>query len=170
MPLSLSLPVLSSHGLWEKRQGLSLHCLRCQCPLNSSNESSISVPPTLLTSSPTALAQSSARHARFQSNAFQVGDYSAGDTHNVSRCSTKVVIPRSRCSPHLVVLQQVRVYEHTKLSAVTKGRHAVVDFGNLMAMGVGHWRNPVIYETRDMCAVERPRDDCAWSSSTEDGN
>ena len=36
------------------------------------------------------------------------------------------VVPRSCSSPHLVVLQQVGVYEHTQLSAVTKGGHATI--------------------------------------------
>jgi hypothetical protein len=40
------------------------------------------------------------------------------------------VVPRTRCGPHLVVLQQVRVNEHTKLCAVTKRGHATVGFGN----------------------------------------
>ena len=66
------------------------------------------------------------------SPALQVGDHTTGDTHDVSRRSTEVVVPRSRCSPHFVVLQQVRVHEHTQLSAVTKRRHATFVFGNLM--------------------------------------
>jgi hypothetical protein len=45
--------------------------------------------------------------------ALEVGDYTAVDTNYVSRCSTEVVIPRSRCSPHLVVLQQVGINKYT---------------------------------------------------------
>jgi hypothetical protein len=62
--------------------------------------------------------------------AFQVSDYAATDTHNVIRVRTEVVIPRSRSSPHLVVLQQVGINEHSYLSAVTKGRHATIGLGN----------------------------------------
>jgi hypothetical protein len=54
---------------------------------------------------------------------FQVGNHTASNTNNVIRIRTKVVIPRSRRSPHLVVLQQVRVYEHTQLGCMTKERH-----------------------------------------------
>ena len=64
------------------------------------------------------------------SRPLEVGDDATGDTNNVSRCCTKVVVPRSRSSPHLVVLQQVRINEHTQLCAVTKGRHATVGLGN----------------------------------------
>ena len=56
--------------------------------------------------------------------ALEVGDYSTSDTNDVIRVCTEVVVPRSRSRPHLVVLQQVGVYENTQLSAVTKGRHA----------------------------------------------
>ena len=55
---------------------------------------------------------------------FEVGDYSTSNAHDVIRVCTEVVVPRSRCSPHLVVLQQIRINEHTQLSAVTKGRQA----------------------------------------------
>ena len=62
--------------------------------------------------------------------AFEVGDDTARNTHDVIRVRTEVVIPRSRRSPHLVVLQQVRINEHAQLSAVTKGRHTVVGLYN----------------------------------------
>ena len=104
------------------------------------------------------------------SGALEVGDYSTSGAHDVIRVRTEVVVPRSRSSPHFVVLQQVQIHKLTQLSAVTEKRPAPVGLANLLAMSVGHWRNPVIYETRDTSAVERPRDDCAWSSSTEDGN
>jgi len=139
MSHSLSLPVLSSLGFLEKRQGLSSHCLRCQWPLSSFNESSISVPPTLPTSLLTALAQSSAWPVWCLSGALEVDDHATGDTHNVSRCSTEVVVPRSRSSPHLVVLQQVRINEHTQLCAVTKGRHAAVGLGNPSSNAPSTW-------------------------------
>ena len=61
---------------------------------------------------------------------FEVGDYTAGNTHDVRWRSTKVVVPRSRCSPHLVVLQQVRINKHTQLGDVTKRRHAIIGLGN----------------------------------------
>ncbi len=67
--------------------------------------------------------------------ALQVSDYSTSYTHNVCRRSAEVVIPCSRCCPHLVVLQQVRINEHTQLSAVTKGRHATIGFGNSKTLG-----------------------------------
>ena len=63
--------------------------------------------------------------------ALEVDDHATGDTNNVIRVRTKVVVPRSRCSPHLVVLQQVGIHKHTQLCAVTKGRHATFVFGNL---------------------------------------
>jgi len=61
--------------------------------------------------------------------AFQVGDDATSDAHNVRRCSTEVVVSRSRSSPHffefhMVVLQQVRINKHTQLGCMTKGRHA----------------------------------------------
>jgi hypothetical protein len=31
---------------------------------------------------------------------------------------------------HFVALQQVRINEHAQLRAVTKGRHAIIGFGN----------------------------------------
>ena len=62
--------------------------------------------------------------------ALEVGDYSTSDTNDVIRVCTEVVVPRSRSRPHLVVLQQVGVYENTQLSAVTKGRHAIVGLSN----------------------------------------
>ena len=60
----------------------------------------------------------------------QVGNHTTGNTHDVSRCSTEVVIPSSRRSPHLVILQQVWINKHTQLSCMTKGRHAAVGLGN----------------------------------------
>ena len=65
------------------------------------------------------------------SAAFQVGDHSTTDTHQLNRCNRKVVVPRSRRSPHFVVLQQVRINEHTQLGAVTEGGNAVIGLGNL---------------------------------------
>ena len=65
------------------------------------------------------------------SGALEVGDDATGDTHDVVRVCTEHVVPRSRCGPHLVVLQQVGVDEHTQLSAVTKGGHAKFGLGNL---------------------------------------
>ena len=63
--------------------------------------------------------------------ALEVGDHTTSNTHDVIRVRTEVVIPRSRRSPHLVVLQQVGINEHTQLCAVTKGRHAAIGLGNL---------------------------------------
>jgi len=64
------------------------------------------------------------------SHPLQVNDYSTGDTHDVGRCRTKVVIPCSCRSPHLVVLQQVRIHEYAQLGCMTKGRHATNGLGN----------------------------------------
>ena len=69
---------------------------------------------------------------RVWSGALEVGDHTASDTHDVIRVRTEVVIPRSSCGPHLVVLQQIRIDEHTQLSAVTKGRRAAFGLGNPM--------------------------------------
>ena len=62
----------------------------------------------------------------------KVGDNTAGDTHDVIRVCTEVVVPRSRSRPHFVVLQQVRINKYAQLCAVTKGRHATIGFGNLL--------------------------------------
>ena len=67
---------------------------------------------------------------RVWSGALEVGDNATCDAHDVIRVRTEVVVPRSRSSPHLVVLQQVGVHENTQLSAVTKGRHAIIGLGN----------------------------------------
>ena len=78
------------------------------------------------------------------SSSLQVGDHATGNTHNVSRCCTEVVVPRSRRGPHLVVLQQVRVHEHTQLSAVTEGGHAASGFGNQCPRATRlRWRVPL---------------------------
>ena len=79
---------------------------------------------------------------------FEVGDNATGDTHDVIRVRTEVVVPRSSCSPHLVVLQQVRINKHAQLCAVTKGRHTKFGFCNLF-----DW-------TQD-AALDRFRKECA---------
>ena len=66
------------------------------------------------------------------SHALQVGDNATGNTNDVRRRSTEVVIPRSCSSPHLVVLQQIGINEHTQLCAVTKRRHAKFGLSNPM--------------------------------------
>ena len=70
--------------------------------------------------------------------ALEVDDYATGDTHDVIRVRTEHVIPRSCSSPHFVVLQQVRINEHTQLSAVTKGRHAFVGLSNSLCFRIGN--------------------------------
>ena len=60
----------------------------------------------------------------------EVSDDATSNTHDVIRVRTEVVVPRSRCSPHFAVLQQVRINKHAQLCAVTKGRHAAVGLGN----------------------------------------
>ena len=62
--------------------------------------------------------------------ALEVGDDATANAHNVCRCSTKIVVPRSCRGPHLVVLQQVRINEHAQLCAVTKGGNAVIGLSN----------------------------------------
>ena len=64
------------------------------------------------------------------SHALEVGDDTTSNAHDVRRWSTEVVVPCFRSRPHFVVLQQVRIHEHTQLSAVTKGGHAVIGLGN----------------------------------------
>lgn len=66
-------------------------------------------------------------------HALQVSDHATSDTPVVCRSCTKVVVPRARCGPHFVVLQQIRIDEDAQLSDVTKGWHAAVVFGNLFA-------------------------------------
>jgi ABC-type proline/glycine betaine transport system ATPase subunit len=44
------------------------------------------------------------------------------------RADLGYVISRAGSSPHLAVLQQVRINEHTQLSAVTKRRHTKSGF------------------------------------------
>ena len=72
---------------------------------------------------------------RALAKALKVSDHTASDANDVIRIRTEVVVPCSRCSPHLVVLQQVRINEHTQLSAVTKGRHAAFGLVNLLNDG-----------------------------------
>ena len=66
--------------------------------------------------------------------AFQVGDHSTTDAHQFIRCNRKVVVPGSRCGPHLVILQQIGVDEDAQGSAVTKGWHTTFSFGNPLAL------------------------------------
>jgi hypothetical protein len=69
---------------------------------------------------------------------FQVGDNTTSNTHDVIRICAEVVVPRSRSSPHLVVLQQVWVDEHPLLCAVTKRRNATNGLANLLISKVHH--------------------------------
>jgi hypothetical protein len=62
--------------------------------------------------------------------ALEVSDNATGNTHEVCWRSTEVIVPSSRCGPHLVVLQQVRINEHTQLCAVAKRRNAAFGLGN----------------------------------------
>ena len=65
------------------------------------------------------------------SDALQVGDYTAGNAHDVIRVRTEVVVPGSCRCPRLVVLKQIWVDEHAQLLRVTEGRNAAVGFGNV---------------------------------------
>jgi hypothetical protein len=69
-----------------------------------------------------------------EAGALQVGDDATGNTHDVRRRSTEVVVPRSRSSPYFVVLQQVWINKYSQLGCMTKGGHATVGFGNPSAM------------------------------------
>ena len=66
-------------------------------------------------------------------SALQVADRSAPGLDQLVRFDAEYVIPCSRRSPHLVVLQQIGVNEHTKLSSVTKGGNAASGFVNRRA-------------------------------------
>ena len=61
-----------------------------------------------------------------------VGHDCTARAHEIIRRNREHVVPRSCCGPHFVVLQQVRVNEHAKLSCVTEGRHAACRFGTLL--------------------------------------
>ncbi|MFM8955901.1 MAG: hypothetical protein ACKOJH_00365 [Actinomycetota bacterium] len=63
-------------------------------------------------------------------DALQFGDHTAGNTNDIHRRRTEVVVPRSSSSPHFVVLQQVRVDEDAKLSRVAERGHAIIGLGN----------------------------------------
>ena len=85
------------------------------------------------------------------SHSLQVGDRSTTDAHQFIWFNRKVVVPRSRRRPHLVVLQQVWVDEDTQLSCVAKRGHAAFGFGNLLlqtepglASQVGFDEGPVL--------------------------
>ena len=67
------------------------------------------------------------------SGALQVGDYRAARAHEIVRRNWEHVVPRSRCRPHLVVLEQIRVNEDTQLSCVTERGHAAPGFGTANA-------------------------------------
>ena len=72
------------------------------------------------------------------SHPFAVRDHTTCDTHDVVRVRTEVVIPRSRSSPHLVVLQQVRINEHAQLCCVAERGYATIGLGNLLISEVHH--------------------------------
>ena len=64
-------------------------------------------------------------------NALQVGDHRATGANEIVRRDRKHVVPRSRCSPHLVVPQQIWIDEDAQGGAVAERRYAAVGFGNL---------------------------------------
>jgi len=72
------------------------------------------------------------------SAALEVGDRSAGNTHDVGRSRTEVVVPCSGRGPHLVVLQQVRINEHAQLCCVAERGYATIGLGNLLISEVHH--------------------------------
>jgi hypothetical protein len=55
---------------------------------------------------------------------------SSSRAHDIIRVRTEVVIPRSRSSPHLVGLQQVRIDEDARLLLKPKGGHAAIGLRN----------------------------------------
>ena len=83
--------------------------------------------------------------------ALEVGDDGAADANEIIRCDREHVIPRACRGPHLVVLQQIRIYEHAQMCLVAKRGHATSGFGNLLtqtepglASQVGFDEGPVL--------------------------
>ena len=64
------------------------------------------------------------------SGTLQFGDNSTADSHQFIWFNRKVVVPRARCRPHFVVLQQIGIDEDAQLSAVAERRHATFGLGN----------------------------------------
>jgi hypothetical protein len=76
------------------------------------------------------------------SGVLQVGDDATSYAHDVCQRSTAVVIQCSGRSPHLAVLQQVRINERAQLSAMTSWGHSTVGFQNpcqLKSAGNATW-------------------------------
>ena len=71
------------------------------------------------------------------------------------------VVPRSGGGPHLVVLQQVRVDEHTQLRRVTKGWHATFGFGILLG-GVRFDPSALHFRDARRGVIDCPTDDYLW--------
>ena len=55
------------------------------------------------------------------SHPFEVSDHSTYNANDVIRARTEVVVPRSRSSPHNVILHHVRIKKHTKFCAKARG-------------------------------------------------
>ena len=64
------------------------------------------------------------------SHPFEVRDHTTGNANDVIRARTEVVVPRSRSSPHLVVLQQIRINEHAQLCCVAERGYTIIGLGN----------------------------------------
>jgi hypothetical protein len=54
--------------------------------------------------------------------------YRATRTHEIIRCDREVVVPRSRNSPHLFILQQIRIDEDAQRRRMVKRRHTTFGF------------------------------------------
>lgn len=63
-------------------------------------------------------------------DSFEVVERSATGANKSVRRNREYVVPRSCRSPHLVVLQHVRIHKHAQLSCVAKWGHAIIGFGN----------------------------------------
>ena len=84
--------------------------------------------------------QTDLRVVQSRSAAFQIGERSPAGFQQLVRLDVEHVVPRPCRSPHLVVLQQVRINEHTQLSAVTERWHATIGFGNRSVSSIAYLR------------------------------
>ena len=72
------------------------------------------------------------RPTQSRSAALEAGDHRATCTNEIIWRDREHVVPRARCSPHLVVLQQIRIDEDTQISAVAEWRHAISGIRNVV--------------------------------------
>lgn len=79
---------------------------------------------------PTATKNDHSLHQRSLSDSLQIGGRSPAGVHRLVGLDAEYVVPCSRCSPHFVVLQQIRINENTKRLRKTKRGYATSGFGN----------------------------------------